>query len=110
MFGYLQSLTFVARILSLIKAKTILNLPCLSIQTVPTATSVSRPALVQPMITLRPAPTTQAAPTGSPLAFVNVGSDSVLIPGETATVVLQFNNPTRAAITYNTRVLGGVTP
>ncbi len=54
--------------------------------------------------------TAATAPTGSPLAVVNVGSDSVLTPGETATVVLQFSNPTRAAITYNTRVLGGVTP
>jgi phosphodiesterase/alkaline phosphatase D-like protein len=40
----------------------------------------------------------------------NVGPDNVLTPGKTATVVLQFNDPTRAAITYNTRVLGGVTP
>jgi phosphodiesterase/alkaline phosphatase D-like protein len=54
--------------------------------------------------------TAATAPTGSPLAFVNVGPDNVLTPGETATVVLQFNDPTRAAITYNTRILGGVTP
>jgi hypothetical protein len=50
------------------------------------------------------------SPAGSPLALVNVGADNILSPGETATVTLQFNNPTRAAITYTPRVLAGVTP
>ena len=50
------------------------------------------------------------APSGSPLALVDVGPDHVLSPGESATVVLQFSNPSRAAITYSTRVLGKVLP
>jgi phosphodiesterase/alkaline phosphatase D-like protein len=49
-------------------------------------------------------------PGGSPLALADVGSDNVLSPGESATIVLQFLNPTRGAITYNPRVLGSVTP
>ncbi len=54
--------------------------------------------------------TSAAGATASPLALVNVGADNILSPGESATVTLQFNNPTRAAITYTPRVLGGVTP
>jgi len=54
--------------------------------------------------------TSTLTPAGSPLALVNVGGDNTLTPGETATVTLEFNNPTRAAISYSTRVLGGVIP
>ena len=44
-----------------------------------------------------------AAPAGS--AFVNWGGD--LAPAASASIVLQFTNPTRGAITYATRVLAG---
>ncbi len=54
--------------------------------------------------------TAATTPAGSPMALVNVGPDKILSAGESATVSLQFSNPTRAAITYGTRVLGGVTP
>jgi len=50
------------------------------------------------------------SPAGSPLALVNVGVDNVLSPGESAVVVLQFLNPTRAAISYSLRVLGNIAP
>jgi hypothetical protein len=49
-------------------------------------------------------------PAGSPYLNVNVGSDGVLSSGESATVVIQFNNPTRAAITYAPRVVAGSGP
>ena len=51
-----------------------------------------------------------AGATASPLALVNVGVDNILSPGESATVTLLFDNPSRAAITYSPRVLGGVNP
>ncbi len=54
--------------------------------------------------------TSTLTPAGSPLALVNVGADNALTPGETATVTLEFNNPTRAAITYTPRALGNVKP
>ena len=54
--------------------------------------------------------TVTRAPAGSPVALVNVGADNALTPGETATVTLEFTNPTRAAISYTTRVLSSVTP
>lgn len=54
--------------------------------------------------------TAATAPSGSPLALVDVGADSILTPGESATVTLQFTNPTRAAITYTPRVLSNVNP
>ncbi|MEI4927411.1 hypothetical protein Q8G50_33385, partial [Klebsiella pneumoniae] len=47
--------------------------------------------------------TTCAAPLGSP--FTNVAVP--LNPGASAVVTLQFNNPTKAGITYTTRVLAG---
>jgi phosphodiesterase/alkaline phosphatase D-like protein len=50
------------------------------------------------------------APGGSPLALVDVGADNVLSPGESVSIVLQFLNPSRAAITYSPRVLAGITP
>lgn len=50
------------------------------------------------------------APSGSPVALVNVGADKLLSPGESATVVLEFTNPTRAAISYTPRVLASVLP
>ncbi len=48
--------------------------------------------------------------TANPLAVVDVGADNILSPGESATVTLQFNNPTRAGINYTPRVLGGIAP
>lgn len=48
-----------------------------------------------------------AVPLGSPFVDVNVGDDGEFGPGETATVVLRFDNPTRAGITYSTRVVAG---
>lgn len=48
-----------------------------------------------------------AAPLGSAYVNANVGADNALTPGETATVVLEFTNPTNRGITYNTRVLAG---
>ena len=47
--------------------------------------------------------TSCATPAGSP--FVNWSSS--LAPGASASIVLQFTNPTRAGITYATRVLAG---
>jgi hypothetical protein len=46
-------------------------------------------------------------PLDSPYINVNVGSDNVLSPGESVTVVLDFQNPSNRGITYNTRVLAG---
>ena len=47
--------------------------------------------------------TTCAAPLGSTYIQLNVS----LGPGQTVTTSVSFTNPTKAAITYNTRVLGG---
>ncbi|HTS21715.1 MAG TPA: hypothetical protein VMN79_07870 [Casimicrobiaceae bacterium] len=47
--------------------------------------------------------TSCAAPAGSP--FINWSGS--LAPGASATIVLQFTNPTKAGITYATRVLAG---
>ena len=47
------------------------------------------------------------APLNSSYIDVPAGSDNVLSPGETATVMLQFTDPTNQGITYNTRVLAG---
>jgi trimeric autotransporter adhesin len=44
-----------------------------------------------------------APPSGSP--YLNSAGD--LAPGQSATFALQFTDPTRTAITYNTRVLAG---
>jgi len=46
-------------------------------------------------------------PSGSPYIAVNVGADNVFSPGESATVVLEFDNPSNQGITYNTRLLAG---
>lgn len=46
------------------------------------------------------------SPAGSPYVNVNVGGDNILSTGETVTVLLDFANPTKAAIAYSTRVLG----
>jgi hypothetical protein len=51
--------------------------------------------------------TTCAAPRGSSFVNIGMGGDGVLSPGETSTITLEFVNPTRSGITYNTRVLGG---
>ena len=50
--------------------------------------------------------TTVFAPLGSPFITVTGGD---LAAGASATVTLQFNNPTNTAITYTTRVLNSVT-
>jgi hypothetical protein len=47
------------------------------------------------------------APLGSP--YITIPGSS-LVPGASATIVLQFTNPTAGAITYTARVLNGVTP
>ena len=54
--------------------------------------------------------TASQPPLGSPYVNVNIGSSNVLASGASATVVIQFNNPTRAAITYTPRVLAGSGP
>lgn len=43
----------------------------------------------------------------SPYVVVNVGADSVLSVGESASVTLEFSNPTNQSILYSTRVLSG---
>lgn len=48
--------------------------------------------------------TSCAVPLGSP--YISTGAGG-LAPGASASLVLQFTNPTRASITYNTRVLAG---
>jgi sugar lactone lactonase YvrE len=40
-----------------------------------------------------------------PYINVNLGSDNVLSPGETRSVMLEFTNPTNQSITYDTRML-----
>ncbi len=45
--------------------------------------------------------------SGSPYINVNVGSDNVFSPGESAFVILDFKNPSNRGITYTTRVLAG---
>jgi hypothetical protein len=47
-----------------------------------------------------------AVPAGSP--FINLSGG--LNPGASASIVLQFTNPTKAGITYSTRVLSGSAP
>jgi YVTN family beta-propeller protein len=47
-----------------------------------------------------------ATPVG-PYVNVAVGPDNVLSPGESATVVLEFTNPSNQSIAYSTRVLAG---
>jgi hypothetical protein len=51
--------------------------------------------------------TSFVAPLNSPYININVGSDGVLSPGESATVILEFKNPANRGITYTTRVLAG---
>jgi hypothetical protein len=46
-------------------------------------------------------------PLGSPYIGVNIGGDNQLTPGETATVFLEFADPTRGAINYTARILSG---
>lgn len=49
-----------------------------------------------------------AAPLGSPYVNVSAGSDNVLTPGETISVILEYtNSDTRQSITYTPRVLAG---
>jgi hypothetical protein len=50
---------------------------------------------------------TSCATPVSPYINVNVGADTVLSPGESVTVVLEFTNPTNVGITYSTRILAG---
>ena len=47
------------------------------------------------------------ATVGSSYVSVNVGTDSVFNPGEMASMILEFTNPTNQGITYSTRVLAG---
>ena len=54
--------------------------------------------------------TTSSPPLGSPYVNVNIGSSGVFSSGASATVVVQFNDPTRTAITYTPRVLAGSGP
>ncbi|HTI70206.1 MAG TPA: esterase-like activity of phytase family protein [Candidatus Limnocylindria bacterium] len=51
--------------------------------------------------------TAHFAPLGSPFAASGVVLNSTLAPGASTTVTLQFTNPSRAGITYNTRVIAG---
>ena len=48
-----------------------------------------------------------ATPLGSSYSNVNIGADGQLSPGETATVLLEFRNPTNQGIAYSTRILTG---
>ncbi len=48
-----------------------------------------------------------AAPAGSPFEMVPVGSDNVLSPGETASIVVAFTTTQNQSFTYTTRVLAG---
>jgi uncharacterized repeat protein (TIGR01451 family) len=54
--------------------------------------------------------TSCTAPTGTPYRTLDVGTDNVLSPGESATVTLQFIDPSNTAINYTTRVLSGANP
>jgi hypothetical protein len=51
--------------------------------------------------------TSAISPLGSPYYDLNLGTSAVLAPGQTVTVTLQFEDPTKTGITYNTRVLAG---
>ncbi|MFO1433782.1 MAG: choice-of-anchor I family protein [Candidatus Competibacteraceae bacterium] len=46
-------------------------------------------------------------PLGSPYIKPDIGTDNMLAPGESATVVLEFDNPGKQGITYNARLLAG---
>lgn len=46
-------------------------------------------------------------PLGSPYLKLEIGTDNMLTPGESMTVVLEFTNPSNQGITYNTRLLAG---
>ena len=46
-------------------------------------------------------------PAGQPYIDIAVGADNKLTPGESAAIVLEFTNPSNAAITYTTRVIAG---
>ena len=61
-----------------------------------------------PTCTIWPAPPPNFPPLGSPYVGVNVGNDNILSPGETATVTLDFIDPTRGSINYSARVLAGM--
>jgi hypothetical protein len=51
--------------------------------------------------------TSCSPPSGSPYINVSVGSDGILSPGESASVTLEFTNPSNKSITYTARVLAG---
>ena len=55
------------------------------------------------------ASTTALAPLGSPFVGVPASGDGLLRPHETKTVLLEFADPSDAAIEYDARVLD-VTP
>lgn len=54
-----------------------------------------------------PSGTTSCATPVSPFVTINVGPDNVLSVGETASVVLEFTNPTNTSVNYTARVLAG---
>jgi hypothetical protein len=54
------------------------------------------------------ATTTATTPAGSPYLDLNAGADNRLMPGESASLTLQFDDPTRSAISYSSRVLAGI--
>jgi hypothetical protein len=78
-----------------------------------TLTNISSSAIAGPVslaldslpagVSLFQAGTTACAPVGSP--YINAGFTS-LAPGASYSVVLQFTDPSKAAISYTTRVLG----
>ena len=46
-------------------------------------------------------------PAGSPYATVSVGADNILHPGQSASILLEFIDPLKTAITYTPRLLAG---
>ena len=53
--------------------------------------------------------TVNTSPTGSPYV-VGVASGATFQPGSSTVVTLQFANPTKASITYSTRMITGTAP
>ena len=51
--------------------------------------------------------TSTIVPAGTPYVNVAIGAGNVLNPGDTATLTLQFENPTNQGITYDARVRTG---
>ena len=51
--------------------------------------------------------TSNLPPIGSPYVNANLGVSGVLMPGQSVTLTLEFNNPSMMGITYTTRILAG---